>query len=184
MQRISTKRGIDILVDDADYPYLSQFHWMIVTSPRNRYAVRHVKTPDGRDTNRYMHREILGLTGRTPFVDHIDHNGLNNQRSNLRTADYRLNGANRRKNAGKYSSKYKGVFYHKKYGYWQAQIQHKRNLTYLGWYKTEEAAAEAYNREARLRFGEFACLNEIPHSAVTQTLSNQPGPAEETTTIC
>ena len=101
-----------------------------------------------------MHRELLGLLP-GELVDHINHNGLDNRRGNLRRCTKVQNAANSRKRAG-LSSSFKGVSWHKSLGYWNAYICRGKTKKHLGWFKSEEEAAAAYARAAKRRFGVFA----------------------------
>jgi hypothetical protein len=100
----------------------------------------------------YMHRAIAGA-GKGVTVDHIDHDGLNNRKSNLRECTYSQNAANARKGPG-YTSKHKGVCWHA--GKWEAFIRCRDKHLYLGRFATEEEAATAYAIAAKDMFGEFA----------------------------
>ena len=92
------------------------------------------------------------------FVDHIDHNGLNNQKYNLRIATHSQNCQNRRpcKNS---SSKYRGVCWHKKNKKWTAHIKIDKKTIYLGIFESEEDAAMAYDAKAKELHGEWTYLN-------------------------
>lgn len=108
-----------------------------------------------------MHRLILNVTDAIVFVDHIDGNGLNNQRSNLRACSNAENLMNRPANKNN-TSGFKGVILDKTNGKWIAQIMLKRKHIGLGSYSNKIDAAKAYNDAAKIYFGEFAYLNEIP----------------------
>lgn len=87
-------------------------------------------------------------------IDHIDRNKLNNDINNLREVTHGQNIANQGKRGTKCKSKYKGVEKRKDTGKWRAKVS-------WGVFDTEEEAAEAYNKAAKLIFGEHACLNEV-----------------------
>ena len=101
-----------------------------------------------------MHKLITGY----PKTDHKDHNGLNNQRSNLRPATVTQNNANQRPRRG-FSSQYKGVFRVKKSGMWRARIGLDYGNHRIGDFVSELQAAYAYDAAAREMFGEYACPN-------------------------
>ena len=96
-------------------------------------------------------------------VDHINHNKLDNRRSNLRLCTKQQNQWNRRKVVKNTTSKYKGVCWAKKNNKWQASLEFqkdkKRQSIYLGQFISEVEAAKAYNEAAIKHFGEFAKIN-------------------------
>ena len=156
MKEIKLTQGKVTLVDDEDYEYLNQWKWCIVKGNNNYNYAYNYKLG-------LMHRFIL----RTPqklMTDHKDHDGLNNQRNNLRICTNGQNQMNK-KSCGK--SKYLGVWYithkrkDKKYTYIISMIVIEGKQIYLGQFKTEEDAALAYNEAAIKYHGEFANLNVI-----------------------
>ena len=112
-----------------------------------------------------MHRQLLRPPS-TLLSDHVNGDGLDNRRGNLRVATSSQNGANGDypKFGGKSRSKYRGV---RRGPYaWMAHIstgdrQKYHRQKYLGSFKSEEDAARAYNEAALKQFGEFARLNII-----------------------
>lgn len=96
-------------------------------------------------------------------VDHVDGNGLNNCRSNLRLATQSENMWNRKKGKGQYTSQYKGVSINKsmKTRPWMARLKVNGKPIYLGYYASEEEAALAYNEGTIKYHGKFARLNAI-----------------------
>lgn len=95
------------------------------------------------------------------FVDHINRNGLDNYRCNLRPAtrlQNRMNcGLSKRNKSG-----FKGVSWHKSCNKWVAKIEINDKSIYLGLFDDKIEAAKAYNAAAKKHFGEFAWLNPIP----------------------
>lgn len=149
MGQINCKYGKIILFDDEDYDEVMKHKWL-----GGKYSSAII---DGKKVS--MHRFIMKCNDPKIRVDHINHNGLDNRRCNLRLATYKQNMANRlpSKNG---TSKYLGV--HKRGNYFRAQISlGKRKSKYLGSFKTEEEAAIAYNEAAKIVHGEFANLNVI-----------------------
>lgn len=102
-----------------------------------------------------MHRLILGLTDPKWFTDHINHDTLDNRRSNLRPATRAQSSANRR-GWGK-TSRFKGVRF--KRGRYEARIRVNGRLDHIGCFTKEEDAARAYDARAREAWDEFARCN-------------------------
>ena len=95
------------LVDDEDFEISNKFRWHAAKSGKTFYAER-IITVDGKQTMQSMHGVIMNGKG----VDHIDHDGLNNQRSNLRLCTQSENNMNQRKREN-CTSVYKGVNFSK-----------------------------------------------------------------------
>lgn len=160
---IRVGRTAHAIVDAADYPLVAQYNWFVRRDPRCRdlvYALRRF-TDAGRERGQMMHKLITGFS----LTDHIDHDGLNNRRSNLRAATPSQNNMNQRP-SGRGGSKYKGVSWDKRNLRWRALIRLNGRNIELGRYRDEHAAGEAYNAAARELFGEFAYLNVITRPPV------------------
>ncbi len=161
MKEIVLTQGKFAQVDDEDFEFLNQWKWYALKSKNTFYAVRNIGIEPNRTAVR-MHNVILKNIG----IDHIDHDGLNNQRLNLRHCTGSENQMNRNLKsglAGTYTSSYKGVSWHKAANKWYASIRYDGRQRSLGVYVNEIEAAIAYNKEASQRFGEFAFLNVIPN---------------------
>lgn len=168
MKKIPLTQGRFTLVDDADHEQLNQRKWYAYQD-RNMWYARHNSQPyENKRLSILMHRVILGLRhGDGKQVDHIDGDGLNNQRSNLRICTNTQNQHNRRQRVtGR--SKYKGVVWHKQSKRWVAQIRYHPNNIHIGSFDTEEEAAEAYNEKAKELRGEYAFLNDLETSEATK----------------
>ena len=144
------------LVDDEDREWLSQYKWHTCVAGADCWRAQ---TKRGEKAI-YMHRLILDAPGDME-VDHINHNPLDNRRSNIRLCTRSQQNQNRRKVAS-VSSRYAGVHWDKDNARWRAQIQVRRKIKCLGRFIDEEDAADAYNKAAEKYYGEFAQLNEIP----------------------
>jgi hypothetical protein len=150
MKEIKLTQGKVALVDDEDFEYLNQVKWY-ASHQRNWYANRDLFIGKKR-IHIIMHRLIMN----TPMhleVDHIDHNGLNNQKSNLRNCTRRQNGKNIRPR-----NNYLGVYFNTE-GYISAKIYNDGKSIHLGYFKTEIDAAKARDDASKKYFGEFAHLN-------------------------
>ena len=145
------------VVDEADVALVSAHKWHALKTITGRYyAQTNLPRVKGRSHSMlYMHTLILGVKG----ADHIDGNGLNNQRSNLRTANKSQNSANVPKVRVTCSSAFKGVAWHKAARKFRAYISSNKKQTHLGLFDSELAAAQAYDRAAEKRFGVFSKLN-------------------------
>lgn len=164
MKEIPITRGHIVLVDDEDYDSLSAHKWQVKVSGKGIvtfYARRTILQSTGVRKTMLMHRIICPEYKR---VDHIDHNGLNNQRNNLRPCTRAQNGMNSRKAPG-CSSAYKGVTWSPRDKRWVAQINMRtergKQVKTIGLFREESDAAQAYNFVADEWFGEFACLNTV-----------------------
>lgn len=144
-----------IVFDRADADVILTHTWSIKRGSSGvLYAITSRQRPDGRWTWVSMHRLLMGVPG----VDHINHDGLDNRRANLRPVNQRQNGANERPRRGG-TSVYKGVSWDATSQRWRAQIQDGTRKRNLGRYDTQEAAARAYDVAAREQRGDYACIN-------------------------
>lgn len=174
MKEIQLTRGFVAIVDDEDFPELSVFSWQSTLRSGKVYAQRKNLCAPGVVL---MHRHILGLAVNDgKKADHINRNGLDNRRSNLRVATPSQNGANAIARGG--VSAWKGVTIDRRDGVWQAQIMVNHVHRNLGRFRDEDAAARAYDDAAREAFGPFARLNfprdgELP--AVLAVASHERG---------
>ncbi len=151
-----------IFIDDEDFEEVSQYKWYGCKGKNdNTIYARADCYYNNKRVQIKMHRLILGLEfGNKLQGDHKDHNGLNNQKYNLRIVTCQQNQFNRQpyKNT---SSEYKGVSWHKRDKVWQAYIKYSGKLIMLSCFNNEIEAAQAYNKKASELFGEYAKLNTI-----------------------
>jgi len=151
MREIELTQGIIALVDDEDFEELRRHKWHAIKKGKFWYAVRNV----GRKRI-FMHREILDAQP-GQFCDHINHDGLDNRRVNLRLCTRAENQWNSRSRPG--TSHYKGVSFYRKTDKWRAQVMMAGETYHLGLFEKEEDAACSYDAAAREIFGQFACVN-------------------------
>ncbi|MFE4571380.1 HNH endonuclease [Paenibacillus chitinolyticus] len=109
-------------------------------------------------------------TGKTLVIDHIDGNELNNQKKNLRIATHKENMRNRKVQEG--TSRFKGVHWNSKDKCWRVKINDMSSV-WLGKYTDEVVAANVYNYHAKLLYGEFALLNQVPYIPIEECHKNK-----------
>jgi len=156
MKRIPLTQNKFAIVDDDMFEYLNQWKWYARKGGNTFYAVRNV----GKYLNQkkiHMHRQIMNAQ-EGQEIDHINHNALDNRRTNLRTCTRAQNQHNRKINRNS-TSKFKGVYWNKVRRKWQARVSLNGKRPYLGSFNNELDAAKAYDKKAKELFGEFANLN-------------------------
>lgn len=157
---IMLTQGYIALVDEQDHEALAEYVWGAQVDRNGVYVCRmqrKAECGDDKPKKVYMHRQILGATDRRTDVDHINQDGLDNRRANLRSCSRSENNGNRRKYRG--TSRYKGVSWDSKNSKWLAQIHLSNRRRYLGRFVLEQDAARAYDAAALLQWGDFARLN-------------------------
>lgn len=141
--------------------------WFAVEHHGTVYAKTNIPAQKGKRTTIKMHRVVMNAQP-GDIVDHINGNGLDNRKENLRIVSNKLNARNRKAHAGS-SSIYKGVSYLARLGKWQVNICEDGINHYVGVYESEEQAARAYDRHAISRFGQYARLNFPPVNSQNTT---------------
>jgi hypothetical protein len=156
MKLIKLTKGKVAKVDDSDYVWLSSFKWCVgdkgKTNRQYYVAKKYNKETKGME---FMHRFILGAK-EGEFVDHKNHDTLDNRRSNLRICTKSENNANSRP---KNDIRYRGISFDKKRQLWQVHLGKSGKQYFIGYFKTDKEAAMAYDIKAQLLHGEFAYLN-------------------------
>ena len=132
-------------VDNEDFERLKDINWQVI---KQGYA--------SSGTVGLMHRYIMNAPDYLE-VDHKEHDKLDNRKCNLRLASRSQNSANKPPREG--SSKYKGVCWDKRYQKWVSYIKFNYNKYFLGYFNTEEIAAQTTDKKALECWGEFAYLN-------------------------
>jgi len=146
---IPLTQGKFAIVDAADYEWLSKYNWLAMTSDNTTYAFR---KENGKHI--LMHREIM-KPRKGQVVDHINHNGADNRRSNMRNCSTRQNTFNARARSG--TSQYRGVSRHG--SKWTADIGYLWVRVHIGLFVEEIEAARARDRMAIMLHGQYAYLN-------------------------
>ena len=151
---IPLTRGYSTVIDDCDRD-LVQYRWTTMVMKTNLYARSKCKEECILLHRIILERKLGQPIPREMYTDHIDGDGLNNRRDNLRLATSSENNVNRRSDNS--MSKYRGVYPNG--AGWMARIG--RKCEYLGTFRTQEEAARAYNDAAREKWGQFARLNSV-----------------------
>lgn len=145
---ITLSRGLSAIVDADDYEHLSQWNWWVENSRGKLYAIRY------EDKKRICMHRLVNKTPKGLETDHINGDGLDNRKKNLRAATHKQNSRNRKPHNGG-TSKFKGVHWSQGSKKWRAMIKIGEKLTSLGYFKCEIDACRAYEIAAQQAFGEF-----------------------------
>lgn len=154
------RTGFFATIDDEDAARVGQYKcWELVRTKRHGvfYACARPKKGGVRGPTIYMHRLVMNYAGPLD-VDHVSGDGLDNRKANLRIASRSQNLANGKRRAIG-ASGLKGARLHEDGKHWVGQITVNGKNRYLGFYKSAQEAAAAYDEAAREAFGEFATLN-------------------------
>jgi hypothetical protein len=159
MKIIQLTNGTSCCISEIDFERISTCSWYQRTGrySKTSYAATAMRINGGNPKFVYMHRFILDLTDLSLVVDHIDGNGLNNQRNNLRICTRSDNMKNVKPHG---TSKYMGVCKHLS-GYWLAKINIDGKQKHIGLFTNEKDAALAYNEAAIATGNVFYNLNDI-----------------------
>ncbi len=151
---VSLTQGKVAKVDIEDLPLVGQYNWHVVPRGSCLYAENRTGVGDLKKSLK-MHRLIMGLTNEKADVDHINHDTLDNRRSNLRVCEHSENSRNcivsKNNKIG-----LKGVSFEKYTGKYKAQITVNYKGMNLGRYDTPEEAHKVYIEAAKKFYGEFA----------------------------
>lgn len=167
MKTIPLTKGKSAIIDDEDYHWICKQKWYEQKVPKTSYA---------RCDKIYMHRAILykhQMLTVSQFVDHVNKNGLDNRKINLRACSCGENIRNSAKQANT-TSRYKGVHCNGRSGKWNVNITVDGNTFFKGSYDDEVYAARVYDYFARIHYKEFAALNfptleKIPEPTTKKT---------------
>ena len=155
-REIPLTQGKFALVDDDVYEWASKYKWYALRRKGTFYARRNAWIwPIQKGV--LLHREIM-QPPHGVMIDHIDGNGLDCRRANMRLASKAENQRNSRRPSNN-TSGYKGVCWYKPLRKWKASIKHDGKTMHIGYFDDLEAAAHAYDDAARKYHGEFARTN-------------------------
>jgi hypothetical protein len=148
--KLVARTGQEIIVDDDASEFIRSTTWNVVTARNVQYA---------RFSQLYLHRLVIAAQ-RGVMVDHINGNGLDNRRSNLRLITHQGNKAN--SHYGTYSSRFVGVSLKKdriRKKPWSVFAKRDGRVVYVGSFAAEEDAARAYDSFVREVYGDLAVTN-------------------------
>lgn len=157
MKKIALKNNLEkfVLVDDEDYNVLNSYVWSCEKHKAGfNYAMTYL-VKEGKRLRVYMHRMLLNPK-KGEIVDHINHDGLDNSRGNLRLCDYSLNGINRKLSKDTQS---KGVIYCKRLSKWRVTAALNKKNIGLGYYSDRLEAMKVYDTFVLIVYKEFAFTN-------------------------
>lgn len=150
MKQIILTQGKFTLIDDDVYEWAKDYKWYAIKALNTFYAVRKSSRKDNLKNKRpniYLHHCVIGQPFYGFDVNHIDGNGLNNQKSNLEIITHQQNNSQSYKHRnGRLIGTYLVIKRYKDaiYTYWAAQIRINGKQKHLGYFKTEKLAHEIY----------------------------------------
>lgn len=157
MKTIQLTKGFEAIVDDEDYDFLSRFKWH-ASKGKSAWYARRMPWNGDKQVCMFMHRELMQCPDGYQ-VDHINHNTLDNRRSNLRICTASQNTTYKRLMPTR--SGHRGVSWNERYKRWKVQCGFNGKLHFFGYYDDPEEAARIYNQVTWVLNGEFAIYNII-----------------------
>ena len=155
IKKIKLTQSKETFIDSEDYEKIKSYNWYYHSSG---YAACKQKINNIWKTI-LLHRVIMNCPNNKQ-IDHINGNGLDNRKENLRICTHAENGRNTKKRKGT-TSKYKGIYWYKALSKWSVRIRFNYKWIFIGYFNDEKEAAKAYNEKAKELFGKFAKLNII-----------------------
>ncbi len=148
MKSIKLSNGLLTTIDDNDYDIVSQYHWYAHKLRYTSYVRCDVWTHN-KSKHLYMHRMILNAPVGAE-VDHINFDGLDNRRCNLRLCNHQEQTRHTRRSQGT-----RGTSWSKSHNKWRAYIFYEKKQHFLGYFKERSDAIIAYQIAAIKQFGQF-----------------------------
>lgn len=145
-----TYNGHEFYFDIEDYEIIKNYSWHLT----NHGYLETVQRINGQKHNIMMHRLIMNVTERRDFVDHINHNKLDNRKCNLRIVSNSQNQMNKNI-VGNNTSGFRGVSFHQKTKKWFAYICKDNKHIHLGYFDKIEDAIKKRKEAERIYFGEY-----------------------------
>ena len=155
MKKIKLTQGKVALVDDEDYDFINQWNWNVLNGSSKRLYANRLSYEDGyKNRKRILMHRLINKTPEGFDTDHINGNGLDNRKANLRTVTRSQNMWNRKPNS-KGTSKHKGVCWHKQHRKWIVNIQVNNKRHFIGLFTDEDEAGKAYQDRAKKEFKKY-----------------------------
>ncbi len=157
-KKIKLTQGKWALVDVEDFDWLSQWKWSARKGKAGVFYAQRGKYINGKHLSNYrMHREILNIIDPRILVDHVNGNGLDNRRKNLRKVSFKENNLSK-KTQGNNLLKLKGVStnYSATPPTYFSRLKTNGKVIFLGVFKTPKAAHRAYIKAAKKYHGDYA----------------------------
>lgn len=149
-------KQLTFIIDVADLNLIKDYSWRVYHLS-NGY--KRVETSILAGKKHIILARLLMNFPDGKYIDHVDCDPTNNQRSNLRLASEKENSRNAAKTKRKTSSNFKGVSWHKHKNKWIAMCAVNGKNTFIGYFSNEIEAAKAYDLKAKELHGEFAKTN-------------------------
>lgn len=143
MKIIKLTQNKESFIDDEDFEDINKYKWYLSKGRNTNYAEARVNGKKIR-----MHKFIMNNLDKIGIIDHIDRNGLNNQKENLRIVSFRQNLMNSKiyKNN---TSGTRGVYFHNASKKWEANIRHKGKTIHLGTFIDINLAKIVYEKKVK-----------------------------------
>lgn len=152
------------MVDDDDFEMLSKFRWMAFFQGKNKYVVANLPLVHRKQRQIRMHRLLMGFP-KNKVIDHIDMDGFNNQKLNLRICNQSQNLMNRGKPSAWVNnpmrSIYKCVYWENTRKKWSVQLRIEGKMKRFGFFSCERKAGLTANEMIKKYHGDFSNLNTI-----------------------
>ena len=155
MKEIKLTQNKVALVDDENFEYLNQFKWYTARNGRTWYARRHASRINGKQKLIQMHRIIINAPKHLQ-VDHVNGDGLDNRKENLRLCTHQENHFNIKNTHKNNKLRTKGITWHKTIKKFRAQIMINKKAIHLGYFNVMGDADSAYRIAEEKYFGKFA----------------------------
>jgi hypothetical protein len=132
-----------------------KYKWYVIKGSTIYFYARRTPSQNGQ-RKISMHRQILNFPNK--IIDHINRNGLDNRKCNLRLCSVGQNKTNCKKYKNNRSG-FRGVSWHPLIKKWQVRIQHNNIMVHVGYFNDKIQGAKSYDKKAKALFGDFALLN-------------------------